>query len=846
MPKDYNDKSKKRERSRSRSISQRHHNTELTTRRDRKKTSKWSDAPPENSKFSDTIPDKDQIITGASSSFDSKININSLSNQVTLQQQNVYPLKSKINPLNFLDDNTKLKKKIYIPKSSEINYVGLLIGPKGTYQKRLEQQTGCKILIRGKGTQKEGNPPQPDDHEEKHVLIIGDSEDKLARAQSLIERVLYADEKTRNKIKEEQIKASQEIRSELLMQGGEPISQIEEFMLTPYGPPDKNARIVPVPNDCVGLIIGKNGETIRRLNRESGCKVQIAIKPIPNTEVRNVFIEGPPEKYEIAKKLIEEIVSEQISLKEKNPFFQLNLINSLNTNSGDTSVGQVNPFPGPHTPLRIPNKMVGLIIGRNGETVKNIHEKTRCYIFIPKESRPGEDFRELQLSGPPGSVELCKREIISMIHLALYGRLPYMNSLFYPFLDPVTGLPIIDPNTLSQLDPNTKMQDEVVGAGATGQVPGVQGVSGNTGNTAGEAQQSVGDGEDNENKENNLDNLNNLNSEDMVNDENKQDNLENGDKVDENNLNNQNNGNSENNIENINQIPNQNPNIDQNHPTTEDLNQIQIQNPNPNPNPNKPYPNDQQPNQTTIPKDENPQSTHLPDTTLPNLNEPYLLPHMQQMHPPQMQQDPHLHNMHPQAQAQAQAQGQGQGPTQIHLQPQMQPQMHPQMPPHIPPHMQPHMQHMHPHMQQMPMPGQQPHLDFNQKQSGYDLHDYDNPMNYDLYFQSLYQMYPHMNDYFKQGNQTNMSNPQYIICNNGLMDENRGMYDPNYIVQMFNQMMDNNNTNLQDGERQENVPVPGQGQGKEEEMNNMVDMSNNGNSNVNLDPNGNENASAGV
>jgi len=45
--------------------------------------------------------------------------------------------------------------------------------------------------------------------------------------------------------------------------------------MTPYGPPDRNARILPVPNDSVGLIIGKNGETIRRLHRETGCKIQV-------------------------------------------------------------------------------------------------------------------------------------------------------------------------------------------------------------------------------------------------------------------------------------------------------------------------------------------------------------------------------------------------------------------------------------------------------------------------------------------------------------------------------------------------------------------------------------------
>lgn len=61
--------------------------------------------------------------------------------------------------------------------------------------------------------------------------------------------------------------------------------------------------------------------------------------------------------------------------------------------------------------------MVGLIIGKNGETVKTIHQKTGCFIFIPKESRASEDYRELELSGTPESVEICKREIISMIHM---------------------------------------------------------------------------------------------------------------------------------------------------------------------------------------------------------------------------------------------------------------------------------------------------------------------------------------------------------------------------------------------------------------------------------------------
>ena len=416
-------------RSRSRSRSRSYH-----------RASKWSEAP---SKF--TSSPKHSLLP---------------SSQPLRSSKPPHPQPSNIfqTPLftsSSLGDSTKIKKKIYIPKTQGINYVGLLIGPKGTYQKRLEQQSQCKILVRGKGTQKEGMPPQNDDHEEQHVLIVGDTEDNVKRATYLVEKILFADEATRTKIKEEQIKASQEIRTELLLKDGNlPLGAngengkpfIENYIMTPYGPPDKSARIYPVPDDCVGLIIGKNGDTIRRLNRDSGCKIQIAIKPYPNTNTRYVFIEGTPEKYEIAKKLIEEIISEQVAMKQN-----------------FSHLGETNPYPGPYTPLKIPNKMVGLIIGRNGETVKIIHERTQCSIFIPKESRPGEDFRELQLSGSPENVENCKREIISMIHLALYGRLPYMNSLFYPYVDPVTRLPIIDPGIMAQLDPNTNNQNNYEG-----------------------------------------------------------------------------------------------------------------------------------------------------------------------------------------------------------------------------------------------------------------------------------------------------------------------------------------------------------------------------------------------
>jgi len=50
-------------------------------------------------------------------------------------------LMKNLNPtiLNALQDHSKIKKKIYIPKNPGVNYIGLIIGPQGHYQKRLEE-----------------------------------------------------------------------------------------------------------------------------------------------------------------------------------------------------------------------------------------------------------------------------------------------------------------------------------------------------------------------------------------------------------------------------------------------------------------------------------------------------------------------------------------------------------------------------------------------------------------------------------------------------------------------------------------------------------------------------------
>lgn len=152
---DSNDHKNRRERSRDkdqRQVKQTKSRSRSQERdRDRKdKKSRWSDGPTPNSRFS-TGPTNQTPEIQMQNSMQMMNNANSYPSKPTAAY-NQNAIGSAVNPniIFTLADQSKVKKKVYIPKVPGVNFVGLLIGPRGTYQKRLEQQSGCKILIRGK------------------------------------------------------------------------------------------------------------------------------------------------------------------------------------------------------------------------------------------------------------------------------------------------------------------------------------------------------------------------------------------------------------------------------------------------------------------------------------------------------------------------------------------------------------------------------------------------------------------------------------------------------------------------------------------------------------------------
>lgn len=87
---------------------------------------------------------------------------------------------------------TKMTEKIFIPdrEHPHINFMGLLIGPRGNTLKKMEAETGAKISIRGRGSIKEGKQRGESDNMDLHALISGDSEEKVRKAVKVIENII--------------------------------------------------------------------------------------------------------------------------------------------------------------------------------------------------------------------------------------------------------------------------------------------------------------------------------------------------------------------------------------------------------------------------------------------------------------------------------------------------------------------------------------------------------------------------------------------------------------------------------------------------------------------------------
>ncbi|RYG67648.1 hypothetical protein EON64_07005, partial [archaeon] len=139
-----------------------------------------------------------------------------------------------------------------------------------------------------------------------------------------------------------------------------------------YGGSSEYQIELRVPNNLVGLIIGRGGENIVRIQTQLSVKCQIAKESEmrPGDTLRSIFIKGAKSNVDEAKKKIDEVIE-------------------MHTNKPQADMNRrelQSPFV---VKLPVPNDKIGIIIGKGGMNVKGIQERTGCTVLIP--TGPDED-----------------------------------------------------------------------------------------------------------------------------------------------------------------------------------------------------------------------------------------------------------------------------------------------------------------------------------------------------------------------------------------------------------------------------------------------------------------------
>ncbi|XP_078382007.1 splicing factor 1-like isoform X1 [Oculina patagonica] len=103
-------------------------------------------------------------------------------------------------PADYKPPIIKIQDKIMIPQDNhpEVNFIGLLIGPRGNTLKKMEKESSAKIMIRGKGSIKEGKihngrkdgAANTGEDEELHALVTGPTEQSVQKAVAMIRDIL--------------------------------------------------------------------------------------------------------------------------------------------------------------------------------------------------------------------------------------------------------------------------------------------------------------------------------------------------------------------------------------------------------------------------------------------------------------------------------------------------------------------------------------------------------------------------------------------------------------------------------------------------------------------------------
>ncbi|EDV27591.1 uncharacterized protein TRIADDRAFT_53440 [Trichoplax adhaerens] len=144
---------------------------------------------------------------------------------------------------------------------------------------------------------------------------------------------------------------------------------------------------VPVPRDVVGVVIGRGGETIKRIQMETGTKIQFKEDSNPNLPDRIAMLTGNDDSVQRANKMISDLIMEK--RRQGPPGGQ-----------GGMMGGQ-----GGSAEVVIPANKCGLVIGKGGETIRQIIQQSGAHVELNRNTPQESPTRIFVVRGGPQQIQ---------------------------------------------------------------------------------------------------------------------------------------------------------------------------------------------------------------------------------------------------------------------------------------------------------------------------------------------------------------------------------------------------------------------------------------------------------
>ena len=178
------------------------------------------------------------------------------------------------------------------------------------------------------------------------------------------------------------------------------------------GGADEGVETIVIDSGLVGLIIGRQGENLRRVEAETSTRVQFITGPEATGPKRQCKITGTRAAREDAKAEIARIIEENGNPARGNV-------------PPERLAGNANKGIGGHQPalragedatqIMVPNRTVGLIIGRGGETIRDLQERSQCHVNIVGPEKSVNGLRPINLIGTAHAATMAKDLIMEIV-----------------------------------------------------------------------------------------------------------------------------------------------------------------------------------------------------------------------------------------------------------------------------------------------------------------------------------------------------------------------------------------------------------------------------------------------